>query len=78
MVEEFEISLSRGAVPVPIGATGFTAKEIWETVMREFDRCVSNPDLKDLFRSLGDETQSDDALIKTVIEIINKLANRNK
>lgn len=78
MIEEFEISLSRGAVPIPIGATGFTAKEIWEIVIREFDRCVSNPDLKELFSSLGDEAQSDEALIKTVIEIVNKLSNRNK
>lgn len=78
MIEEFKISLSCGAVPIPIGATGFTAKEIWETVMREFDCYVPIPSLKPLFSLLGDETKSDEALIKTVIEIIKKLANRNK
>lgn len=78
MIEEFKISLSCGAVPIPIGATGFTAKEIWETVMREFDCYVPIPILKPLFSLLGDETKSDEALIKTVIEIIKKLANRNK
>lgn len=78
MIEEFEISLYHGVIPIPIGATGFTAKKIWETVLDDFDRCVPAVELKDKYQLLGDESQADEALIKTVIEIVNKLEKRKK
>ncbi|MBU8878199.1 SIR2 family protein [Bacillus sp. FJAT-29790] len=40
MLEEFEISIASGAIPVPVGATGFIAQHIWETVMADFDKFV--------------------------------------
>ncbi|SFM35164.1 Major Facilitator Superfamily protein [Gracilibacillus orientalis] len=30
MKEEFDISINNGAIPIPVGATGFTTHELWE------------------------------------------------
>ncbi|MDR9857674.1 SIR2 family protein [Paenibacillus sp. VCA1] len=78
MIEEFEISLSHRVIPIPIGATGFTAKKIWETVLRDFDRYVPDAELKDKYQLLGDTSQTDEVLIRSVIEIVNKLEKRKK
>lgn len=32
VIREFEISIEKGLVPIPIGATGFAAQKIWERV----------------------------------------------
>ncbi|WP_188594645.1 SIR2 family protein [Paenibacillus silvae] len=78
MIEEFEISVNHGVIPIPIGATDFTAKKIWETVFNDFDRYVPDAELKDKYQLLGDVNQTDEALINTVIEIVNMLEKRKK
>ncbi|WP_375577468.1 SIR2 family protein [Paracidovorax oryzae] len=35
VIREFEIAVERGAVPIPIGATGFAAQEIWRRISLE-------------------------------------------
>lgn len=78
MLEEFEISMNHGVIPVPVGATGFTAKKIWETVLKNFDQYIPDAELIDKYRLLGDTSQTDEIIIKTVIEIVNKLEKRKK
>ncbi|WP_336077191.1 SIR2 family protein [Paenibacillus sp. 203] len=78
MIEEFEISLRLGVIPIPIGATGFTARKIWEAVMKDFEQIVLDTSLKGKYELLGDESQPDEVLIRNVIEIINELEKRKK
>ena len=73
IIEEFEISVNHGAIPIPIGATDFTARKIWETVISDFGRYVPQAGLEDKYQLLGDVNQTDEALINTVIEIVNML-----
>ncbi|MCH4826767.1 SIR2 family protein, partial [Planococcus halocryophilus] len=74
MEEEFEISVENGAIPIPIGATGFTSKDLWQKVMDSFEKYVGIEEVKPMYADLGDDSKSSDELIKTVIKIINKLA----
>lgn len=73
MIEEFYISSENGAIPIPVGATGYTAESLWQTVMADFDKYVAVSSLKPLYAELGDSTKSEEELIDTVIKIINEL-----
>ncbi|MCC2543016.1 hypothetical protein COJ79_20395 [Bacillus thuringiensis] len=74
MVEEFDISVGNGAIPIPVGATGFTSKVLWKKVMDDFDNYVGIEELKPLYIELGDTNKTPKELIETVIKIINQLA----
>ncbi len=74
MQEEFDIAIKHGLKPIPIGATGFLAKELWEIICKDFDKYFpENKDLKNEFLKLGDSALSNVDLIKVTINIINKL-----
>lgn len=73
MVEEFEISTENGTIPIPVGATGFTANDLWKTVMEDFNKFVGIDSLKPLYQDLGDHKKTDKELIETIVKIINEL-----
>ena len=73
---EFEIAKDRGLMLIPIGATGFVAKELWEEVIKNFATYYpAHGALKSLFESLEGAPDSK-RLIDTVIEIINRAKGR--
>ncbi|MEW4286257.1 SIR2 family protein [Priestia koreensis] len=74
MITEFNICLENGVVPIPIGATGFTARKLWQEVMDDFEKYVGIEELKSLYKDLGDESKTTQELIEVVIKIINQLA----
>ncbi|OIK11323.1 SIR2 family protein [Bacillus sp. MUM 13] len=74
MIEEFDISIENGAIPIPVGATGFTSNALWQKVMKDFEKYVGIEELKPLYTDLGDESKTPEELIETLIKIINRLA----
>ena len=74
MIEEFNISIENGAIPIPVGATGFTSKVLWQKVIDDFDNYVGIEELKPLYIDLGDTSKNPKELIETVVKIINQLA----
>lgn len=46
MMEEFEIAITKGVIPIPIGATGDASLTLWTKVMDDFDNYVGIPALK--------------------------------
>lgn len=73
MIEEFEISVEKGVIPIPIGATGDAALTIWTKVMDNFDDYVGIATLKSLYKQLGDRKKSPEELIDITIKIIKQL-----
>lgn len=71
MREEFQIALEKGIIPIPIGATGFTSKELWIEVMDNFDEYVGIEQLKSLYEVIGDEEKTFKEIIEATLEIIN-------
>lgn len=72
---EFEIAISLGLIPIPVGATGYVAKEIFDVIMdRKEDLFRGSeailPLITELSTKLGDD-EIIDRLIK-IIQIINK------
>jgi hypothetical protein len=73
---EFEIAKEKGLLLIPIGATGFMAKDLWQELIANFGTYYpAHATLRPLFESLGDSADPK-KLIDTVIEIISKAKGR--
>jgi hypothetical protein len=68
MIEEFELGLKMGVIPIPIGATGFASEEIWNRLMKNpEDYYTNNKELLDAIKELGDKSLTFDEIIKKVL-----------
>lgn len=77
MQEEFDIAIKRGLKPIPIGATGFLATELWEYVLKEFEQFYPNhPVLKSDFEKIGNTKSTNEEIITSVLNITNNLNKR--
>ncbi len=76
MREEYEIAKQRGLFLLPVGATGFIAKELWDEVNARFDELngAVHRDIKRHFAQLGDGNLSLDEMHKHIMAIVNLLA----
>ncbi|MDR2207087.1 MAG: SIR2 family protein [Flavobacteriaceae bacterium] len=63
MEDEFNIAVERGIKPIPIGATGFMAKQLWDEVTKNFDKYYPSnknnkkkmEEIRSLMQEIGDE-----------------------
>jgi hypothetical protein len=69
--KEFDIALSQGVIPIPVGLTGSMAEELWRQVDQDFDSFFSGfGEVKEMFQSLNDPGKT----LKECIQIIVKMA----
>lgn len=75
MRKEFDLCIQAGVRPLPVGATGYVAKMIWEEVWKDFDEYY--PDVNDDFRlqfeSLGDSTKRAGEQVTIIMKMIKHL-----
>jgi len=74
VLQEFEIGAAAplNTFPIPIGATGYAAREIWETVMRDPSRYYGRLDVKTPLQALGDPNIANDKAIDAIFEIVGR------
>lgn len=71
MIEEFEIASSFGAIPVPVGATGHVAADLWQRVSASpHSYYPERADVSKPLATLGDQGASVEQLIDAVFKII--------
>jgi len=73
---EFEISREQGVLVVPLGSTGYVAKELWEEVQADYKSYMGSEENIDIFKELGDDTKSPEELISLTIDFINKTVKK--
>jgi hypothetical protein len=74
MVEEFDLAIESGSIPIPIGCTGYVAKQLWEKVSAQLSNYgYSNVHLEQSFKELNDDSKTDHELINEIVKIINLL-----
>lgn len=74
MEEEFEIAILNGLKVIPIGATGFVAKKLWQKVIDDYDKYYpNNSEIKVDLIKLGETNLSNKEIISITIGIIEKL-----
>lgn len=73
---EFDISFEQNNYVVPVGATGYIAKDLWNKVNEEFEMYYPDADarMKRLFEELNNETLSIEELISTILEFVEILS----
>lgn len=74
--EEYELARARGIYPVPVGATGGVAKQVWDEVAQRFEDVFPPDTPRQAFDRLGDGGLSDDELLGAAFELIHHLTPR--
>jgi len=70
---EYEISLEQNSIVIPVGATGFISKELWNETLSKYSIIFNSEDNIELYKKLGDNNLEPDELIKLIIIFLNKL-----
>lgn len=73
MIEEFELAIKQGVIPIPVGATGYASEELWKRVMTSPSLYPKNSDLMDVLNKIGDNSLNDDDLINQILKAISIL-----
>lgn len=72
--EEFNIAAEDGLTVVPIGATGYAARCLWQRVNDDFDRYFPNSrGIKRHFARLGKEDADENTIVAALLEILERL-----
>lgn len=72
---EFEIAKLYNNIIIPMGATGYVAKSIWDEVKLQFDKFYpkNSQKLKELFQKLNDDQSNLYELIENIVEFIKEI-----
>lgn len=72
--QEFDVAIEAGLVPVPVGSTGYLARQLHERVMRQYDELFpGHPEWRDRLASLAEDVGPDE-LVTRVISLINLIS----
>jgi hypothetical protein len=74
VLQEFEIGSTPplNTFPIPIGATGYAARQIWETVMSNPGRYYGRLDVKAPLQALGEATITNEKAIEAIFDIVTR------
>ena len=68
---EFDIALSHGLIPIPIAATGYITREIFDEIIRAPEKYYEGMEwIIPIIEELASDKASSDEIIKKVITII--------
>jgi hypothetical protein len=70
VLQEFEITNKLNKIPIPIGATGFAARKIWESMECDLDTYYAGKVSPKTFAKLNDPNINNNQLLDAVFEII--------
>ena len=74
MEEEFEICLKNNVIPIPVGATGYISKKLWDKVTNNLTSYYPQIDeLLNAIKEVGNDSISKDDLLKNIIKAISIL-----
>jgi len=72
---EFELAKRRGVYPVPVGASGFMAYELWMEVITDFNIYFPNDTgvIKSLIDRLGQPVKDPMELLDPILELVTQI-----
>lgn len=71
VMEEYRIARELGKVPIPLGATGFAAEQIWRELRDEREAVYDGRVSAALYDRLGDRSLSEEQLVEAVFGVMN-------
>ncbi len=78
VLEEYEIVMNLGRIPIPIAATGFAARRIWEIMEPQIRSIYHGAVSSRLFKRLNNSNANTEKLLDAVFEIIGGVSNVEK
>jgi hypothetical protein len=76
LIEEFEIAVKLGLKVVPVGCTGYVAKDLWDKLIANYEQYYPNSlEIKLSMDILGNNSLKEQDIINHLIKIINLLQN---
>ena len=72
--QEFDICVKEGKYPIPIGATGHAAHEIWKLVYGSLDTYFPAGGVKGHFETLNNAAKSNDEMVDAILKILARIA----
>ena len=78
LVNEFEMARAEGIFPIPIGATGNQAKELWDRMRADLGQYYGDAtaDVEPHFAALNDPKRSAEELADAAVRIVMALRPR--
>lgn len=73
MIEEYELAIKQGVIPIPVGATGYISEELWKRAMATTNLYPDNSDLNIALQKIGDSSLNEDELINYILQAISIL-----
>jgi len=73
--EEVEIAQGQGCIVVPIGATAYVARELWEQFRKDLKKYYGEADVGKEFEILGDSSSEVPELVRSTIDILRKICS---
>lgn len=75
MRQEFDLCIQAGVRPLPVGATGFMAAELWNEVWNDFERFIPNVNVafRNDFEKLSGTSKSPSELLSIIEHLIQQL-----
>jgi hypothetical protein len=75
---EFEIAVDHGLKVVPVGATGYVAEKLWTEVSANLGKYYPgySKGFDDNFREIGDTALEPEALLVSVVKLLDKIIRR--
>lgn len=72
MRQEFDLCIDAKVLPLPVGATGYMAENLWKTVWNSFETYYpdASPIFKSNFEKLADKSLATLDLISTILDLI--------
>lgn len=71
MLEEFEIASGMGIVCIPVGATGYASRDIWNEISaKPATFYKKHSEVKKHLAVLGDQTKTNEEIVKAVFQIV--------
>jgi hypothetical protein len=73
--QEFDLCCQAGVSPLPIGATGYLAAQLWSEVRQDLPRYYpqASPQFRQKFEELGDTSKTPDELSAVTVELIGEI-----
>jgi hypothetical protein len=73
VIDEWEISRRLGKYPIPVGATGHAAQQIWQEVNASLDTFFPKGGVRGHFKTLGDEGSSNEEIVEAIFAIVKRI-----
>ncbi len=74
MIEEFDLCVRKGVIPIPIGVTGYVAEKLWTKVNDQLTNYGYETEaLQESFSNLNDVTKTNKELTNEIVKIVNLL-----